>query len=101
VLVNGAPTAYTLDAVAAADTQRVRLAIPLATGAGAVTQVVIQHLAGPSPDYNRSGSVSVQDIFDFLSGYFAGDAEADFNGTGGISVQDIFDFLAAFFAGCL
>ncbi len=51
-------------------------------------------------DFNHAGGVSVQDIFDFLAGYFAADAGADING-GGLSVQDIFDFLAAFFAaGC-
>jgi hypothetical protein len=44
--------------------------------------------------------VTVQDIFDFLAAYFAGDTRADFNGAGGITVQDIFDFLAAYFAGC-
>jgi hypothetical protein len=42
----------------------------------------------------------VQDIFDFLAGWFAGNPAADFNGVGGITVQDIFDFLAAWFAGC-
>jgi len=53
-------------------------------------------------DYNKSaGIVSVQDIFDFLSGYFAGDACADTNDSGPAnSVQDIFDFLAAYFGGC-
>jgi hypothetical protein len=50
-------------------------------------------------DFNQSGVLSVQDIFDFLGAYFTGDAAADFNG-GGVSVQDIFDFLGAFFAGC-
>jgi len=51
-------------------------------------------------DYNESGGVSVQDIFDFLAAYFAGDLRTDFNGSGALSVQDIFDFLAAYFAGC-
>ena len=51
-------------------------------------------------DFNRSGIVGVQDIFDFLAAYFNNDARADFNGSGTISVQDIFDFLAAYFAGC-
>lgn len=51
-------------------------------------------------DFNASGEVSVQDIFDFLQAYFAGDPRADFNGAGGISVQDIFDFLSAWFVGC-
>jgi hypothetical protein len=51
-------------------------------------------------DYNQSGAVTVQDIFDFLAGYFSGDPAADFNGVGGLSVQDIVDFLAAYFTGC-
>jgi hypothetical protein len=52
------------------------------------------------PDFNLSGDVSVQDVFDFLTAYFAGAAAADFNGDGAISVQDIFDFLAAYFGAC-
>lgn len=51
-------------------------------------------------DFNGSGQVSVQDIFDFLAAYFMGDARADVNGSGAITVQDIFDFLAAYFMGC-
>jgi len=51
-------------------------------------------------DFNKVGAVSVQDIFDFLAGYFAGDSCADTNDSTGISVQDIFDFLAAYFGGC-
>jgi hypothetical protein len=50
-------------------------------------------------DFNQSGTVEVQDIFDFLNAWFAGSASADFNG-GGLAVQDIFDFLNAWFAGC-
>ena len=51
-------------------------------------------------DFNGSGVLNVQDIFDFLSAWFASNPNADFNHTGGIGVQDIFDFLAAWFAGC-
>ena len=51
-------------------------------------------------DFNQSGTLTVQDIFEFLGAYFGGAAGADFNGAGGITVQDIFDFLAAYFAGC-
>jgi len=53
-------------------------------------------------DYNKSGSsVSVQDIFDFLTGYFSGDSCANTNDSmGAVSVQDIFDFLSAYFSGC-
>jgi probable HAF family extracellular repeat protein len=51
-------------------------------------------------DFNSNGTVSVQDIFDFLAAWFAGDLRADFNHSGAVTVQDLFDFLAAWFAGC-
>jgi hypothetical protein len=51
-------------------------------------------------DFNNSGAVTVQDIFDFLSAYFASSPSADVNGSGTVTVQDIFDYLAAYFAGC-
>jgi subtilisin-like proprotein convertase family protein len=50
-------------------------------------------------DFNNSGGLEVQDIFDYLNAWFAGSAAADFNG-GGLAVQDIFDYLNAWFAGC-
>ncbi len=50
-------------------------------------------------DFDASGVLAVQDIFDYLAAWFAGDPRADFNG-GGLSVQDIFDYLAAWFGGC-
>ena len=57
--------------------------------------------AAPCPaDYNLDASVSVQDIFDFLAGWFASDPRADFNGANSVTVQDIFDFLASWFNGC-
>jgi hypothetical protein len=55
----------------------------------------------PCPaDFNMTGGLSVQDIFDFLGAWFAGDPRADFNGVNGITVQDIFDFLSGWFSGC-
>ena len=51
-------------------------------------------------NFNDAAGLSVQDIFDFLAAFFAGDATADFNQSGEITVQDIFDFLSAYFAGC-
>ncbi len=51
-------------------------------------------------DVNNDGTVSVQDIFDFLAGYFAGEAIGDFNDDGSFSVQDIFDFLGQYFVPC-
>lgn len=51
-------------------------------------------------DVNNSGTLSVQDVFDFLAMYFVAVPEADFNRSGQISVQDVFEFLAAWFIGC-
>ncbi len=55
---------------------------------------------GCPADFNNVFGTNVQDIFDFLAAWFAGDPRADFNGSGAANVQDIFDFLAAWFAGC-
>ena len=49
-------------------------------------------------DYNKLNGISVQDIFDFLSDWFAGNPYAHTGGdgsTGVLSVQNIFDFLSA------
>ncbi|HMN40333.1 MAG TPA: PQQ-dependent sugar dehydrogenase [Phycisphaerales bacterium] len=51
-------------------------------------------------DFNQSGTLTVQDIFDFLNGWFAAVPAADFNQSGVLDVQDIFDYLNAWFAGC-
>lgn len=51
-------------------------------------------------DINSSGSLTVQDVFDFLGAYFAGEQAGDFNGNGMRDLQDVYDFVAAYFAGC-
>ncbi len=51
-------------------------------------------------DFNNAGGLEVQDIFDFINAWLAGDLRADFNLADGIGVQDIFDFLNAWLAGC-
>ena len=51
-------------------------------------------------DFNCSGTLTVQDIFDFLTAWFGANPLADYNGFNGIGVQDIFDFLADWFNGC-
>ena len=55
---------------------------------------------GCRADFNGVDGVSVQDVFDFLGAWFAGDQRADFDGSGGITVQDLFAFLNVWFAGC-
>ena len=50
-------------------------------------------------DFDRNNVVNQNDIFGFLSAWFANDPRADFNG-GGLAVSDIFDFIAAWFVPC-
>jgi hypothetical protein len=55
-------------------------------------------------NYNKANGVTVQDIFDFLGDWFAGNPYANTGGSGGagpLAVQNIFDFLTDWFAdGC-
>lgn len=51
-------------------------------------------------DFNLSGNATVQDLFDFLEAWFAGDLSADINENMSVTVQDIFEFLRAWFNGC-
>jgi hypothetical protein len=53
-------------------------------------------------NYNKANGITVQDIFDFLTDWFAGNnfAKVGSDGTtGGLTVQNIFDFLSDWFAG--
>jgi hypothetical protein len=65
------------------------------------------NVCGPTPtatccfaDFNRDGTVSVQDVLDFITAYLSGSPSADINGSGTLTVQDVFDYLGAYFAGC-
>jgi hypothetical protein len=51
-------------------------------------------------NFDGINGVAVQDIFAYLSAWFAGDPRADVNGTPGLSVYDIFAFLQIWFTGC-
>ncbi|HVU65247.1 MAG TPA: GC-type dockerin domain-anchored protein, partial [Phycisphaerales bacterium] len=51
-------------------------------------------------DFSQNGIETVQDVFDFLSSWFAGDAGADADGNGTLSVNDIFAFVMQWFNGC-
>lgn len=51
-------------------------------------------------DTSCSGTITVQDIFEYLGRFFALDPRADTNRSGQITIQDIFDFLTSWFAGC-
>jgi uncharacterized membrane protein len=51
-------------------------------------------------DFNGDDHLSVQDIFDFLSAWFAAASSADIDQINCVNVDDIFAFLTAWFAGC-
>ena len=51
-------------------------------------------------DFNADGSITVGDIFVFLSAWFSNKPSADINGDGHITVADIFAFLDHWFARC-
>ncbi|MBC7771681.1 MAG: hypothetical protein H7210_04225 [Pyrinomonadaceae bacterium] len=70
------------------------------SGAGGAQPLLVFVVnAGDCPsDYNHDDAVNSQDLFDFLTDFFAG--SADFNADGVTNSQDFFDFLAVFFTGC-
>lgn len=51
-------------------------------------------------NFNQEAGVTLQDLFDFLNAWFAGDPAANFNGDAQVTLQDLFDFLNAWFIGC-
>lgn len=95
------PAAFWDERAAGTWTLRVadEVASPLATGTLNDWQLKI---FGYEPacrcDWNLSGGVSLQDLFDYLTSYFNG--HGDFGGDGMSTVQDLFDFLACWFGGC-
>ena len=90
-------TALTISNFQSGDTGQYYCAI---TGTCATTFSTVVNMTHCPADFNCSGATTIQDIFDFLAAWFAGNPSANFNGVGGITIQDIFDFLAAWFAGC-
>ena len=67
---------------------------------GAATSGPAQLVVCPA-DFNCADGLSVQDIFDFLGAWFAGEPRAEFNGDGHLNANDIFSFLGAWFGGCV
>lgn len=61
---------------------------------------IITIVPGCVGDYNTTGGITVGDVFDFLSDWFATNARADVNLDGAVNAQDVFDFLTAWFSRC-
>lgn len=96
--ISGADAAsYTIVGATGADAGSYECVVSGVCGGQAVSgaAVVVVRVA----DFNGSGTTTVQDLFDFLSAYFAMDPRADVNGSGTWTVQDIFDYLGAYFRG--
>ena len=51
-------------------------------------------------DFDCSGALTGQDVWDFVGAWFAGEARADYDGIGGVTITDIFAFLGEWLAGC-
>jgi len=53
-------------------------------------------------DFNNDSVRNVQDIFDYIACFFAGESciYADRNNNGTVTVQDLFDFITDWFTGC-
>ncbi|MFN7021576.1 MAG: GC-type dockerin domain-anchored protein [Phycisphaerales bacterium] len=51
-------------------------------------------------DINGSGSVTAQDIFDYLTLWFDLDPRAEIDGLPGVTLQDLFSYLSLYFVGC-
>lgn len=65
---------------------------------GTQTWELRNYAVGCPADFNNNNIVNSQDLFAFLSAFFAGGV--DFNGDGFSNSQDFFDFLAVFFSPC-
>jgi hypothetical protein len=51
-------------------------------------------------DFNASGRVTSEDVFAFLSAWFAGNQTADVDARAGVSTGDLFEFIGAYVNGC-
>ncbi|MGH7290904.1 MAG: hypothetical protein ACREJT_06815, partial [Myxococcota bacterium] len=74
-------------------------AFPSAAGCNAA---VLSNTPCCYADYNKANGITVTDIFNFLTDWFAGSPYARVGGDGGpgaLAVQNIFDFLTNWFAG--
>jgi hypothetical protein len=52
-----------------------------------------------NPDFNHDGKVEIQDLFDYLTAWFAGKPEADVNGNKVLEGLDILEFVNSWLAG--
>lgn len=71
------------------------------TGRGVPIAMTVKSLSlgmGLRADFNHTGTTDLQDLFDFLSAWFAREFGADVDSSGEVAVGDIFTFLERWFA---
>lgn len=80
-----------------------RVALGLFRPAAGQPDVIEAIVTGPSlcpGDFDLRGTVTVQDIFEYLFAYFTADPRADLDGSGTVTLQDLFAYLVAYFSPC-
>ncbi len=71
------------------------------TGGGAGSNNVASvEVPGCPCDVNGDGRVFVDDLLEFLAGWFVGAPSAEFDGVEGVSVEDLLAFLSCWFVAC-
>ena len=65
-----------------------------------VQMVLTTGISNCPADFNGDSNATVQDLFDFLSAWFARHPRADMNESGDVTVQDLFSFVSTWFQGC-
>ncbi len=82
-----------------ADTQQIAQNAALDGNNNGILDACEEIVTNPCPcDANGDNSLTVADIFSFLSIWFTNSPEADFDGANGVQVADIFAFLSCWFA---
>lgn len=74
--------------------------IPFVASSTSTLRGLAFYAAACKADYSADWTVSIDDLFLYLNGYFSSDARADINGVGGVTIDDLFLFLNLWFTGC-
>jgi hypothetical protein len=69
-------------------------------GVGVVCGAPGNPIACCPANFNQTNGVEIQDLFDFLTAWFAHSMSADFNHDNTLSTSDVWAFTSAWYAGC-
>jgi hypothetical protein len=98
---SSAPQQIGLQGVLQPGTYFVRFSAETASNGSEATREYAFNLSlGCRADFDGSGTLSTQDVLDFVSAWFDNDLRADVDLHDGVTIPDIFAFLNVWFAGC-